>query len=328
MPDSRKRKSLCNWPHVGEPKRGFSSKQKRWVVLNLKTTSLALLEVVQTAMRRTAKEKPVDFLWHEVQKTLVGIYPYDPARNLSWRDMVDLEAEPRVKVEPLSPTQDRRNTRSMNRWQRRDDAMVVNYCEEVEDRRSRPEKRDRLLRVALFEAPSALDYDPEAPPSDIRSRLGPLTVRSSATEEQSRGTEGLTSRGSDAAQSAMVEMGRDAPAPPHHLKEERRAEREKRVEGPRDGVAEATLTCRNRRTLKRYFTTLTSLKTALYPKTFLRPMLCHQCDQKVHQSELCWVTLWKEGAALPRNKTMPCIYCRSRQHAVDACSSLHHRCEE
>ena len=326
MPGSRIREKLCSWPHAGEPRRGFSSKQKRWVVLNLKVASLALLEVVQTSMRRSVKEKPVDFLWHEVQKTMVGMYPYDPARTLTWRDMMELEAEPRIKVEPLSPTQEKAASRTLKRRQSREDAAAANSREEATEKRT--EKRTRNSKVALVEAPSALGYDPEAPPKDIRARLGPLPVQ---TRFQVDSEGRIRARLPPEAESGQEEeqsttTGREAPAPPRHLKEVRRQQRERQDEGPRDGVAEATLTRRNRRTLKRYFTAISSNQTALYPKTFLGPMLCHQCGQKVHRTELCWVTLWKEGAALPRNRTMPCMYCRSRQHAVDACSYLHHRC--
>ena len=95
---------------------------------------------------------------------------------------------------------------------------------------------------------------------------------------------------------------------------------------PRDGVAVATLERRNRRTLKQFFSAITTGRTALHPHTFLGPMLCHQCGQKKHGSEPCLVTVWKQGGALPRNKTMPCLYCRSRQHAVEVCCYLHHRC--
>ena len=110
------------------------------------------------------KEKLVDFLWHEVQKTLGGIYSYNPARHLSWREMMELEAESRIKVEPLSPAQERQSTRATNRWQRQDDSLVVNYCKEVAGLQRIYEGRNRLWRVALFEAPSGLGYDLEAPP--------------------------------------------------------------------------------------------------------------------------------------------------------------------
>ena len=254
MPGSRTRMKLCDWPRASEPRRGFSSKQKRWVVLNLKVATLSFLEVVQTAMRRSSKEKPVDFLWNEVQKTMVGIYPYDSARALTWREMMELEAEPRIKVEPLSPAQERNASRALKRRQGRDDAEAANCLDGTTG--SRMEDRSRTSKVALIEAPSALGYDPEAPPRDIRTRLGPIPVKtvfrvdSQGRIEATLPPETSRSGAGDPSSATGSVTAREALAPPRHLKEVRRQQRERQQDGPRDGVAEATLTRRNRRTLK------------------------------------------------------------------------------
>ena len=83
-PRSRQLKVQRSWPTALEPRKGFTSKQKRWIVTNLRSCGMALLEVLQKAMGRLAREKPVDFLSQEVRKTLLSIYPYDAALLLIW----------------------------------------------------------------------------------------------------------------------------------------------------------------------------------------------------------------------------------------------------
>ena len=78
----------------------------------MKAAGMAVLEVIQKTMVRSAQDKPVGFLAHEVRKTLLGIYPYDPALFLSWREMMRKEIEPRVKVEPRSPRQELRESKA------------------------------------------------------------------------------------------------------------------------------------------------------------------------------------------------------------------------
>ena len=323
-PGSRMPEIQRKWPTKLEPKRGFSSKQKCWIVLNMRSAGMALLEVLQRAMSRSSREKPVDFLAHEVRKTLVGIYPYDPALFLTWREMKEQEDEPKVKVEPLSPRQELRERRQRNAMQRRDDAAVASCREQSEE--GRRSVSGRTSRVALIEAPAALSYDPEAPPTNVHYRLGPEVQRHARTERQIF-VVGSDNKKDEGAGDAEDRDG-DGRPPPRHGRILRQLKREAEAGQLRDGVSEATLARRNRRTLKRYFTAITTERTAMYPQTFLGPMLCHQCGRKKHGLELCWVDVWKQGGALPRNKTMPCLYCKSRQHAVDACCYLHHRCAD
>ena len=188
-------------------------------------------------------------------------------------------------MEPRSLEQELRERWKSSTLRPCDDALMATHHDQVREWwEFSGERRGEVVRptrVALCEAPDALQYDPQTPPVDVRQRLGPPVSKTRTRLLRSE---------------------------------------------PRDGVLTATLERRNRRTLKRYFTVITSERRALYPNTFLGPLLCHQCSRKIHGLETCWVTLWKQGGALPRNKTMPCMYCRSRKHSVDACCYLHYRC--
>ena len=253
--------------------------------------------------------------------------------------MMDQEGEPRVRVEAKTPRQELQERREKSTMQRREDAVMATYKDQVrawmDFSSERTGKVERNTRVALIEAPAAPGYDPDALPSEVRRCLGPaptsgvhqrlgpkisphdkFIVEGSASEDEPQRTSGDQEGGKQL----------DGKAPPRHGRVVRQQEREQKANLMRDGVAAATLERRNRRTLKRYFTAVTSERTALYPKTFMGPMICHHCGRKSHGTDICWVTLWKQGGALPRNKTMPCLYCKSRQHTVDACCYLHHRC--
>ena len=308
----RDRAVLCDWPDAARPEKGFSTTQKRWIVLSMKAAAMSALETVQSTMRRSAREKPVDFMWHEVQKALIAIYPYDPALNLTWEQMKEREQEPRGRVQTRTSRQDYEEERAFRKWQREDDAIVANWV-----RRGGASIlgiEGRHTRVALNEAPSAINYDPDAPPRNVRDRLGP-PVRPEVRPRRDSAVDK-----SEASREMTVQP------PPRHGQLIRAQKQEKAKEDLNDPVAAQTLARRTRRTLKRYFTAITTSLTAKYPTTFLGPMICHQCGSKTHGDDLCWVSLWREGGALPRHRTMPCRYCRSRRHAVDACSYLHHRC--
>ena len=254
-----------------EVKKGFSSKQKCWVVLNMKSAGLALLEILQKAMTRSAREKPVDFLGHEVRKSLLGIYPYDSASFLSWREMLIKESEPRIKVEPVSPREELRERRERNASQRRDDAAMASYQEKrQESRNSTAERRGlpgRNSRVALSEAPAALAYDPSAPPSNIRSRLGPRIPSGGSEARKERMPETVTDMVRRMEGEGRSGNDNDGKPPPRHGRVIRQQRKEESMAGPRDGVAEATLQRRNRRTLKRFFSAITSERTAVHPQT-------------------------------------------------------------
>ena len=331
-PRSRCRSIQCQCPTVAEPHRGFSSKQKRWVVLNLRATGLAVLEVLQSSMTRSAREKPVDFLGHEARKTLVAIYPYDQALFLTWREMLDMESEPNVKVEPRSPRQELTDRRKRSAEQRKDYAVMATYNDQLhqwqEFSAERRGRTGRKSRVALSEAPAALNYDPQSPPSNvgqlsIRQRLGPMPTFSGTTFE---GGSFVDPADEEVEETLRDKDEPDGKPPPRHGRVVRQQRRERSADAPKDGVVAAALERRNRRTLKRFFEAITTERTALHPHSFLGPMMCHQCGKKNHGDDICWVTMWKQGGAMPRNRTMPCLYCRSRQHVVDACCYLHNRC--
>ena len=319
----RDRSVICDWPDARRPEKGFSTSQKRWVVLSLRAATMSTLEVVQTTMRRTSREKPVEFLWHGVQKALMSIYPYNPALTLTSEQMREREREPRGRVTPRTRNQEVEGERAFRRWQREDDALIANWVQREKVSVIEHEGR-RRLRVALNEAPSAIGYDPDAPPLDVcgrpcidvRDRLGP------PVEAEPRVTKDLVPEASEVSSEMTVQP------PPRHGQLIRSLQKGKAQGQMADSVAAQTLARRTRRTLKRYFTAITTALTAKYPTTFLGPMLCHQCGGKTHGDDVCWVTVWREGGALPRHRTMPCRYCRSRRHAVDACSYLHHRCSQ
>ena len=332
-PDSRRDEVQRSWPSSACPRQGFSSKQKRWIMLNLRASGLALLEVLQRAMGRYSRDRHVDFLGHEVRKTLLSVYPYDPVRCLTWREMLGLEKEPKVQAEKNDPREELRDRKKRSSERRRDDAVMATHRDQVKAwldfSRERRGKTGKTTRVALLEAPAAVGYDPDAPPLDIRQRLGPPPVKSPESRSKILSTTDtfLIVEGSDTgSELERKDSLPDGKAPPRHGKVVRQQLREQGRGDEKEGVAAETLRRRNRRTLKRFFTAITTDRTALYPRTFLGPMICHQCGKKTHGPEICWITLWKQGGALPRNRTMPCLYCKSRQHVVDACCYLHHRC--